>query len=80
MSRPRREIVVIIQVKLWLIPDRDDDVIAYLTHVPNKRRAAAVVKAMRGGLEFLPPIPTEQDEMNSILDNLGSSWLGDQER
>jgi hypothetical protein len=78
MSRARREHVVIFQVKLWLIPGRDDDVIGYLSTVPRKRRAAAVVKAMRGGLEGLPPVPTEQDELNSILDNLGGAWLGEE--
>lgn len=76
MPRPKREEVVIVQVKLWLIPGRDDDVIGYLRSIRGKRKAGAVVKAMRGGLQGLPPQPTEQDEMESILDSLGDAWLG----
>lgn len=78
MPRPRREKVVIVQVKLWLIPGRDDDVIGYLNSISGKRRAGAVVKAMRGGLQGLPPQPTEQEEMDSILDSLGDAWLGEE--
>jgi len=79
MPRPRREKVVIVQVKQWLIPGRDDDVIGYLNSIPGKRRAGAVVKAMRGGLQGLPQLPTEEEEMDSILNGLGTAWLGSEE-
>ena len=78
MPRPRREKVIVIQVKLWLIPGRDDDVIAYLNAIPGRRRAGAVVRAMRGGLQGLPQQPSEQDETDSILDGLGAAWFGEE--
>lgn len=51
MGRPRREDRVIVhQVKLWLIPGEDDDLIAFMAALPAKSKAAAVKAAMRGGI------------------------------
>jgi hypothetical protein len=75
MPRPKRKNVVVIQMKFWLIPGRDDDVICYLQTIPVGHRASAVIKAMRGGLMNEPKMPTEQEESNSILDALGDSWI-----
>jgi hypothetical protein len=74
MPRPKRKNVVVVQIKLWLIPGRDEDVIGYLQSIPSGQRASAVIKAMRGGLMNEPKILTEQEEANSILDALGDSW------
>lgn len=71
MARPRRTGVVIIPLKLWLIPGRDDDLIAFLKGIPPGQRAAAILRAMRGGLANQPQMPTEEEETNSILDSLG---------
>jgi len=74
MGRPKREQVYIFQLKFWLIPGRDDDVINFLQSTPAGQRAAAVTKAMRGGLINMPKALTEQEEVNSILDSLGDAW------
>lgn len=74
MPRPRRENVIVVPLKLWLVPGRDDDLIAYLQNIPTGQRAAAVLRAMRGGLQNQPAPPTEQEETNSILDSLGELW------
>ncbi len=74
MARPKRKNVCVIQIKFWLIPGRDDDVIGYLQSIPSGQRASAVLKAMRDGLMTEPKMPTEQEEANSILDLLGDSW------
>lgn len=74
MARARRINVVIIPLKLWLLPGRDDDLIAYLERVPPRGRAAAVLRAMRGGLQNQPMPISEQDEANTILDSLGEMW------
>lgn len=51
MGRPRREDSVIIhQVKLWLIPGEDDDLIDFMATLPERGKAAAVKAAMRGGI------------------------------
>ena len=74
MGRPRRSQVVIIPLKLWLVPGRDDDLITYLQNTLPGQRAAAVLRAMRGGLSNQPQPPTEQEEANAILDSLGEMW------
>lgn len=74
MARLKRKNVVVIQIKFWLIPGRDDDVIGYLQSIPSGQRVTAVIKAMRHGLMNEPIMPTEQEEANSILDALGDSW------
>jgi hypothetical protein len=74
MPRPRRTEVIVVPLKLWLIPGRDDDLITYFQHIPAGQRAAAVLRAMRGGLQNQPAAPTEQEEANSILDSLGELW------
>ena len=74
MARPRRSDVVIVPLKLWLIPGRDDDLLQYLQSIPAGQRAAAVMRAMRGGLEEMPAVPGEQEELNDILDGLGELW------
>ena len=74
MARPRRSDVVIVPLKLWLIPGRDDDLLQYLQSIPVGQRAAAVMRAMRGGLEEMPAVPGEQEELNDILDGLGELW------
>ena len=74
MARPKRKNVVVIQIKFWLIPGRDDDVIGYLQSIPSGQRVSAVIRAMRNDLLNKPKMPTEQEEANSILDALGDSW------
>ena len=74
MPRPRRTEVIVVPLKLWLIPGRDDDLITYFQRIPSGQRAAAVLRAMRGGLQNQPAVPTEQEEANSILDSLGELW------
>jgi hypothetical protein len=74
MARSRRPAVVVIPIKLWLIPGRDDDIIAYLQTAGPRQRAAAVVRAMRGGLNHQLDTPDNPDELNSILDSLGELW------
>ena len=74
MARPRRPQVVVVPLKLWLVPGRDDDIIRFLATVPPRQRAAAVLRAMRGGLSNQPQPPSEQEEANAILDSLGELW------
>ncbi len=74
MARPRRPNVLIVPLKLWLLPGRDDDLIQYLESIPPGRRAAAVMQAMRGGLLNQAPAPAEHDEVDGILDQLGELW------
>ncbi|MFZ6028301.1 MAG: hypothetical protein ACOYYS_11355 [Chloroflexota bacterium] len=74
MARPRRTEVVIIPLKLWLLPGRDDDIIAYLQATAPRQRAAATVRAMRGGLKHQAHAPDETDEVNTILNDLGELW------
>ena len=62
-------------IKLWLLPARDGDVIRFLESTPCGQRAAAVLRAMRGGLSNQPQLPKEAEEMENILDNLGDLWL-----
>ena len=71
MPRTRRPNVVIIPLKLWLIPGKDDDLIGYLQSVPAGQRAAAVKQAMRGGLSNQPQQASEDEEINDLLDTLG---------
>lgn len=74
MARPRRPEVVVIPLKLWLLPGRDDDIIAYLQATAPRQRAAATVRAMRGGLQNQPNTPDETDEVDTILNDLGELW------
>jgi len=74
MARPRRPQVVVVPLKLWLVPGRDDDIIRFLETVPPRQRAAAVLRAMRDGLSNRPQPPSEQEEANAILDSLGELW------
>ena len=74
MARPRRLNVVVIPLKLWLLPGRDDDLIQYLENIPPGQRAAAVMRAMRGDLLNRGQDDGETDEVNDILDNLGETW------
>lgn len=49
-GRPRRtQEPKIFSVKLLLYAGRDDDLIAYLEAVPDRKRAAAIKTAMRNG-------------------------------
>lgn len=64
MGRPRREDRVIVhQVKLWLIPGEDDDLIAFMAALPAKSKAAAVKAAMRGGIVG-SVLSDESDDVN----------------
>jgi hypothetical protein len=74
MARPRREKVIVVPLKLWLIPGRDDDVIAFFNSIPAGQKARAVVRAMRSGLTRHAPEPNEKDECDAILDALGNAW------
>lgn len=74
MARPRRSQVVVVPLKLWLLPGRDDDILRFLETVPWGKRAAAVLRAMRGGLSNQPSPPSIQEETNAILDSLGELW------
>jgi hypothetical protein len=56
------------------VPGRDDDIIRFLETVPPRQRAAAVLRAMRGGLSNQPQPLGEQEEANAILDSLGELW------
>jgi hypothetical protein len=50
MARPRKTgIQIIHQVKLVLMPGQDDDLILYLSNVPDRGKAAAIKTAMRSG-------------------------------
>jgi hypothetical protein len=56
------------------LPGRDDDILRFLETVPRGKRAAAVLRAMRGGLSNQPTPPSDQEEANAILDSLGELW------
>ena len=75
MSRPRRLEKQVYFIKLWLLPSRDGDVIRYLENAPVGQRAAAVLRAMRGGLSNQPQPKKEAEELENILDNLGELWI-----
>ncbi len=74
MHRPRRPQVVIVPLKLWLLPGRDDDIIRFMQSIPDRQRAAAVMRAMRGGLSNQAQPASAQEETDSILDQLGELW------
>lgn len=74
MARPRRTNVVVVPLKLWLVAGRDDDILQFLSTIPPRQRAAAVLRAMRGGLTNQPKPPSEQEEAENILDSLGELW------
>lgn len=74
MARTRRPAVVVHVIKLWLVPGRDDDIIACLAQAAPGGKAAAVVRAMRGGLTAAPAPVAERAEVAAILDGLGSLW------
>jgi len=74
MARTRRQAVVVHVIKLWLVPGRDDDIIAFLAQAAPGSKAAAVLHAMRGGLTAAPPPTAERDEVAAILDGLGRLW------
>ncbi|HPH98673.1 MAG TPA: hypothetical protein PKW33_22030 [Anaerolineaceae bacterium] len=74
MPRPRRPQVVIVPLKLWLLPGRDDDIIRFMQSIPDRQRAAAVMRAMRGGLSNQAQPASAQEETDSILDQLGELW------
>jgi hypothetical protein len=74
MARARRQAVVVHVIKLWLVPGRDDDIIAFLTQAAPGSKANAVLRAMRGGLMAAPPPVTERPEVAAILDGLGQLW------
>ena len=61
-------------IKLWLVPGRDDDIIAFLTQTLPGGKANAVLRAMRGGLMAAPPPTAERDEVAAILDGLSHLW------
>ena len=75
MARTRRQAVVVHVIKLWLVPGRDDDIIAFLAQAAPGGKANAVLRAMRGGLTAAPragrPSATE---VAAILDGLGQLW------
>ena len=74
MPRPRRQNKHIYFIKLWLLPGRDDDVIQFLENAPSGQRAAAVLRAMRGGLSGQSQPSSEIEEVENILDTLGELW------
>ena len=74
MARTRRSSVVVHVIKLWLVPGRDDDIIALLAQAAPGGKAAAVVRAMRGGLAAAPAPVAERAEVTAILDGLGNLW------
>ncbi len=74
MARTRRQAVVVHVIKLWLVPGRDDDIIAFLAQAAPGGKAAAVLQAMRGGLTAASAPAAERAEVAAILDGLGSLW------
>lgn len=74
MSRLKREGVVIVPLKLWLIPGRDDDIMEFLESIPSGQRASAIISAMRNGLLNQIVVIEQNDETSSILDSLGKVW------
>ena len=58
MARPRRPQVVVVPLKLWLVPGRDDDIIRFLETVPPRQRAAAVLACH--ARRIIQPTPTAQ--------------------
>lgn len=74
MARSKRTLVVIVPLKFWLIPGRDDDIIRFLETVAPRQRASAVLRAMRGGLSNQPQPISEQAETDALLDHLGELW------
>ena len=75
MARPRRQNVVVIPIKLWLIQGRDDDILRFLATIPPGQRAVAVLGAMRGGIASqLQQSPSEEEQTNNILDALSGLW------
>jgi len=74
MSRHKRKGVVIVPIKLWLIPGRDDDIMEFLRSIPSGQRASAIISAMRNGLLSQSEVIEQNDETSSILDSLGKVW------
>lgn len=74
MSRHKRDGVVIVPIKFWLIPGRDDDIMGFLNSIPSGQRASAIISAMRNGLLTQSTIIEQTDETSSILDSLGKVW------
>lgn len=49
-GRPRRAVApVVVNIKLYLVPGEDDDLIAWLGGIQNGARARTVMAALRGG-------------------------------
>lgn len=74
MSRQKREGVVVVPIKLWLIRGRDDDLVEFFESIPSGQRASAIISAMRHGLLSKKPSFEQNDEATSILDSLGKVW------
>lgn len=74
MSRHKREGVVVVQIKFWLIPGRDDDIMKFIDSIPLGQRASAIISAMRNGLLNQSTVIEQTDETSSILDSLGKVW------
>ncbi len=68
MGRPRRASnIVVHQVKLWLVPGQDDDLIEFFAGLTEGGKAAAVKSAMRSG-NIASYENSEDDDMEALLD------------
>jgi len=75
--RSREGSVQVIQVKLRLYADADDDLLAFFAHTPPRLRAAMVKQALRFGVhrsEGGPP--SQDDELLGALDALVDGITG----
>ncbi|MAT45165.1 MAG: hypothetical protein CL609_22790 [Anaerolineaceae bacterium] len=76
MARLKRKNKVIVPLKLWLIPGRDDDLIEFFALVPPGKKAWAVMRSLRTGIRS--EIVHEKDEIDNFetkLDSLGEYWV-----
>jgi hypothetical protein len=72
MARPKATTqAMIVQVKLSLHPDEDEDLISFFEKIPARLRVAAVKQALRsGGMAVqLDDLPSD-DEVELALDGL----------
>lgn len=71
--RAREGSVKMVQVKLRLYADADDDLLAFFTRTPLRLRAAMVKRALRSGISSASANPvSSEDELLDALSSLVS--------
>jgi len=71
MGRPRRETEPVVhQVKLVLNPGEDDDLIRFFAQLPPRKKAQAVIAAMRSGqIGSVELSDVDDGEIDAALDD-----------